>query len=122
MHAAKLLCAYIGLFWLEPNKPTQVSIETDLFWTYQSIEELKTSCACEVSLHRDFTALRVSVDLALPAFLKREKACGIVGVNAKQTKGWVFQSKNCENFASVPGVYPVMTLKSYLADKAEVAF
>lgn len=122
MHAAKLLCAYIGLFWLEPNKPTKVSIETDLFWTYQSIEELKRSCACEVTLHSDFAALRVSVDLALPAFLKREKACGIVGVNAKQTKGWVFQSKNCYKFSSVPGVYPVMTLKGSQGYKAEVTF
>ena len=85
-------CAPVGTSEENPKMTLMISA---------SLGDLQKACDCKVEKHPLFESLQSSLSGDVEQFLKSQKACGFVGVDERQQKGWLFASPECTKIKSL---------------------
>lgn len=96
MYVTKISFVIISILFVHCAPAGMQSQEKDVLITQLTLDELSKVCSCSVSVHPEFKALRVSLAGNIAQFVHANKGCGILEVDVRKQKGWLFVSPSCE--------------------------
>lgn len=101
MYLTKLSFVIVSILFVHCAPAGIEAQEKDVLFTQLTLGEVSKACSCSVSVHPEFKALRVSLVGDIAQFVHANKGCGILEVDVRKQKGWLFVSGSCEKIKAV---------------------